>query len=145
MTLTRKQVELYNFLTNLNVIKSCNDNEYKEIIESLTSEIQNDTRKIEYLTELLLEFKRFSTELSKHLMVKRDDIKRKQSQNEKEPPTEIDDFYDITTASTLLGVSRQTMYNLIKDNKVRSVRKSEKKQVILKTDLEKFQKGILSK
>ena len=140
MSLTRKQVNLYDFLTNLSLIRSCNDNEYKETIESLIDEFSNQPRKVEYLTRLLKEFREFSTDLSKHIMVTRDEIKREMGKNEKEHPEEMEEFFDITTTSTILGVSRQTMYNLVKDKKIRTIRKSKGKQVILRKELERYQK-----
>ncbi|MGD0755918.1 MAG: helix-turn-helix domain-containing protein [Bacteroidales bacterium] len=140
MSLTRKQVNLYDFLTNLSLIRSCNDNEYKETIESLIDELSNEPRRVEYLTRLLSEFRGFSTDLSKHIMVTRGDIKREMEKHEKEQPLEMEEVLDITTSSTILGVSRQTMYNLVKDKKIRTIRKSKGKQVISRKELERYQK-----
>jgi|APLow6443716910_1056828.scaffolds.fasta_scaffold241006_1 hypothetical protein len=140
MSLTRKQVNLYDFLTNLSLIKSCNDNEYKETIESLIGEFSTEPKKVEYLTRLLLEFRGFSTDLSKHIMVTRDELKSEMGKQEKEQPIEKEEFVDITTASTILGVSRPTMYNLLTDKKIRTIRKSKGKQVILRKELERYQK-----
>lgn len=140
MSLTRKQVNLYDFLTNLNLIRSCNDNDYKETIESLLDEISPEPRKVEFLTHLLSEFKNFSTDLSKHIMVTRGSIKREMDKHEREQPVETEEYLDMTTTSTILGISRQTLYNLVNDKKIRTTRRSKGKQVISRKELERYQK-----
>jgi excisionase family DNA binding protein len=137
MSLTRKQVGLYDFLSNLSIMKSCNDLEYKEIIESIIDGL-NEPRKVEHLQGLLKEFNGFSTDLKKHLMVKRDEIKKDITKKEKEQIVDDGDTIDLTEAAASLGISRPTLYKLIEGKKIRTVRKSKKKQVILKTELERY-------
>jgi excisionase family DNA binding protein len=135
-----RQVELLNFLNNFNVIKSCNDLEYKEIIEILVSEIPNEPRKIEYLIKLISEFRNFSTVLIKHLMIERDHIKRKMIENEKEQPKIVEEAYDISKASKYLGISRPTIYGLMENNLIKTFRTGRNKQKISKRELDRYLK-----